>query len=420
MIMAVVKLLQSKLKDRVKNPIQKDERVSAIEYARKRKKAAQLYGEFKQSYSEYDKETKEYIAALNKANEIWDYDSQYSIDFESEQVQKTVPDTEEEEYYQGTVLKEEQEAVAAKQRAKAKLKKYSEFVGEKYDQDVLDKEIEQLKTTRQQQYEERKKIFSEEEQAEKDFYEKQLGEFQQEFIDVLSKKPLPVGIPQDRYTQQMQAWIEKNKDVLSRHYNKSVQIISGDIKLQPDQQTEADYLLNELTGFNTFKGGSSAYSEKILGSSPKYAYILPAGAPQAIGVPYFEGKYQEFDPVSFTITEKESKVQRWGRLGQPIIKENIVGTTQLKVSSPLVKEYVIQKNLPNWGFKGNFSADAAAIQKRQIQSKLKEASFGYDLTNAVAKFNASQKQTFAVISPKRTSKNIVSGSFKMSRNPYKL
>ena len=83
--MQVIKLPRgSKISERVQTPIESDKRTSDIQYARKRKKAIELYGELESSQSKYDKEAEEYVKALNEINEEFGYESQYSIDFDKE------------------------------------------------------------------------------------------------------------------------------------------------------------------------------------------------------------------------------------------------------------------------------------------------------------------------------------------------
>ena len=319
-------------------------------------------------------------------------------------------------YYQNVVLKEESEFLEAKEKVKSQERRYGELFGKKPDVSYLDRYSAGLVSTREAQYQERQKLYSETQEEEKTFYEKQLEGYQTEFKNVLASKPIPVGKTPTVYTEQLNLWIESNKDVLGRHYDKSMQVIGGDIKLSGEQMTSADYILNELTGFQTYKGGSSAYSERILSTSPKYAYITPKGAPQAIAVPYFEGEYEEFDPTSFTITKKESKVERWGRLNNPIISEKVLGTRKLPVNNPFVREFVINTQLKSgvFGFKGNFSQDAAKAQKLQIDQSIQRNAFNQILTTKYSKLNS--KDAFFIVSPP---KKIISGSNKMPRNPFK-
>lgn len=356
--MEVQKLAEGsrKLSERVNSPIRSSERSQDLAYARSKL-------QYQQSQSNLNKEEADYIAALNERNQ------QGYFGIEDETLIENQPD---DPIYSYNLNKEESEYLAASEAAKQTAKKINTNTRVKLDISSFDKNTNELLKFKEESKEEQRQMGA-----------NKITEMSNEFNQVLASKPSPIGKTEDNYFNELDSWIVSNKPVLEQHYKKSVQVLSGDIKLNESQQTSADYVSNELANFATFKGANSSFSQRILNTPPKYAYISPAGAPAAIAVPYFEGEYSEFDPASFTVTTKESTITRWNRLGMPMTQETVKSKKGFNVSDPFVKEYIIQKNMPKWGFQGNYSQDAANIQKRKITNML----------------NAPNKNVFSIITP---------------------
>jgi len=273
-------------------------------------------------------------------------------------------------YYDKVVGKEGLEYRSVAQKASDKSRRLQQlgypenpnfYSGEANRLLTLQEEIKQSKEQNIEQYQ----------SQEKDILQGEIKINKEQFVVAVGEMPLPIGKDPYQYGQELYAWEGQYGDVLGRNYSDTMSLLSGNIQLTPEELTSAQDIILQLSQFSTYKGGSAAYSQRLLSKSPNTVYLSLGQNPvQIVQFSFLEGKYQEFNPSTFEISTKQATVTGWTRVGQPKVETKLLSTKQITVPNVMVKQFVIQQNLPKWGYKGNYSQDLANKEKNVIMSRL--------------------------------------------------
>ena len=333
------------------------------------------------AYKEYVGKAEEYIGAVESYP--MDYAGFYTIEDG-----RIVPKSDD---GMAAITEKEQALLAASQKLQQTYKRYG-------------LQSDAVMPATQQIISEKEKMLSGLQQEERMYYEEVIRENEEEFKKAVLSKPQPYGRSEVEYQNALNTWIETNQDILSANYNRSMQLIEGNLELSPEDEAKAAKVSKELQGFQWHKMG-------ITDVAPQ-TWLQPAGG-FWYQMPYMSGEYQEFNPFTFEITQKKADVEmvRYGFADfRPVLKSTQeLGRRDIldEDKDYLVREKVLQNLFkvqpldPNADIKKTVSAIARATAVKQTEMKWEQKQ---SLSAGFNVMTSKSKSSFSLLMPSVTIK----------------
>ena len=202
---------------------------------------------------------------------------------------------------------------------------------------------------------------------------------QTEYQKALAEKPQMLRYlnNQNEYYSALNAWTEKNKDVLSRaeNYDEASKIINPlGIDLTESEKPTYDVLQQSLGKFNTY----ADFGDRLISQAPSFynsAYVKGYGF---VKTPYMKGTYEELDPTTMTVYLKQADVTGWKttdnngtEIDTPQIKESVIGSYKLGTNIDSSKLYDVVKGTP--GTNVNYYVDIKGNKYSENQYRSMQA-----------------------------------------------